>query len=402
VSIGNVPQINYVLRHCCLLIACHLQAARKRGFHIIGIMLFLPMAMRIRTLMLRKSPLPGSNKETDNMKTTSHRKKTEVNLRRRAALICAGLTLAAASAGAIAQANTGHTVSLVVPLAPGGIADITARPFAVPLAKELGQPVVVENRAGAGGAIGMSYAARQKPDGNTLLMALSSIVIIPEADKITGRPISYTLNQFTPIALVSADPTVLVVRADSPWKNIGDLIKAAKEKPGSLTYSSSGIYGTTHVAQAMLWQAAGVDMLHVPYSGGGPSMVALLAGQVDITAQAPGTVAQHVKSGKARILGTWGAERLKNFPDIPTFKEKGLDVEFYIWSGLFAPAGLPAQKLNQLRAAAKNAVHDPGFVASMNAMNTPIRFLEGADLDKFLEQDQKRLARVVKAMGKLE
>jgi tripartite-type tricarboxylate transporter receptor subunit TctC len=357
---------------------------------------------RLIRLHKKRAGNPADIRQRDNMKIDDTFNGTEVNRRRRTMLIGAGLALAAASTGAMAQANSGHTVSLIVPLAPGGIADITARPFAVPLAKELGQPVVVENRAGAGGAIGMSYAARQKPDGNTLLMALSSIVIIPEADKITGRPISYTLNQFTPIALVSADPTVLVVRADSPWKTIGDLLKAAKEKPGALTYSSSGIYGTTHVAQAMLWQAAGVDMLHVPYSGGGPSMVALLAGQVDITAQAPGTVAQHVKAGKARILGTWGVERLKNFPDVPTFKEKGLDVEFYIWSGLFAPAGLPPQKLAQLRAAAKNSVRDPGFVAAMNAMNTPIHFLEGAELDKFLEQDQKRLARVVKAMGKLE
>jgi tripartite-type tricarboxylate transporter receptor subunit TctC len=331
----------------------------------------------------------GRNGGADPQRRTAHR-------------LGAAVALAAAGTFSFAQTAGGPPISLVVPLAPGGIADITARPFAIPLAKELGQPVIVENRPGAGGAVGMSYAARQKPDGQTLLMALSSIVIIPEADKITGRPVSYTLNQFTPIALVSADPTVLVVRSDSPWKTIDDLIKAAKAKPGSLTYSSSGIYGTTHVAQAMLWQAAGVDMLHVPYNGGGPSMVALLAGQVDITAQAPGTVAQHVKSGKARILGTWGAERLKNFPDVPTFKEKGYDVEFYIWSGLFAPAGLTPQKLNQLRAAARNAVHDPGFIAAMNGMNTPIHYLEGAELDKFLEQDHKRLARVVKAMGKLE
>jgi tripartite-type tricarboxylate transporter receptor subunit TctC len=248
----------------------------------------------------------------------------------------------------------------------------------------------------------MSYAARQKPDGNTLLMALSSIMVIPEADKITGRPVSYTVSQFTPIALVSADPTVLAVRADSPFKTIEDLIRHAKEKPGSLTFSSSGIYGTTHVAQAMLWQAAGVEMLHVPYAGGGPSMVALVAGEVDITAQAPGTVNAHVKSGKVRVLGTWGRERLKNFPDVPTFKERGLDVEFYIWSGLFAPAGVTPQKKAQLLTAARAAVHDPAFVTAMNGMNTPLHYLEGAELDKFLEQDQKRLAKVVKAMGKLE
>ena len=316
--------------------------------------------------------------------------------------LCIAMALAVASPFALAQSGGGQAISLIVPLAPGGIADITARPLAIPLARELGQPVVVENRIGAGGAVGMAYAARQKPDGNTLLMALSSIVIIPEADKVVGRPPSYTLNQFTPIALVSADPTVLVVRANSPYKNIGDLIKDAKAKPRTLSFSSSGIYGTTHVAQAMLWQNAGVDMLHVPYNGGGPSMTALLGGQVDMTAQAPGTVAAHVKAGTVRVLGTWGAERLKAWPDVPTFREQGYDVEFYIWSGLFAPAGLPAAKLAQLRAAARASTRDPGFMGAMKTMDTPIHYLEGAELDRFLEQDHKRLAGVIKAMGKLE
>ena len=312
-----------------------------------------------------------------------------------------GCLLLAASTLALTQSGN-QSVSLVVPLAPGGIADITARPLAIPLAKELGQSVIVENRIGAGGAVGMAYVTRQKPDGNTLLMALSSIVIIPEADKISGKSPSYTMSQFTPIALISADPTVLVVRASSPWKTAADLIRDAKTRPRVISYSSSGIYGTTHVAQAMLWQAAGVDMLHVPYNGGGPSMTALLSGQVDVTAQAPGVVSAHLKAGTVRVLGTWGAERLKGLPDVATLKEQGLDVEFYIWSGLFAPAGLSTAKLTQLKAAARAASQDAGFVSAMSTMNTPIRYLEGAELDKFLEQDQKRLAGVVKAMGKLE
>lgn len=293
-------------------------------------------------------------------------------------------------------------VSLIVPLAPGGIADITARPLAVPLAKELGQPVIVENKIGAGGAIGMAYASKQKPDGNTLLMALSSILIIPESEKVSGRPQSYTMSNFTPIALVTADPTVLVVRASSPWKTVNDLIKDAKANPKKYSYSSSGIYGTTHVAQVMLWQAAGVDLLHVPYNGGGPSLTALLAGQVDVVAQAPGTAAAHQKAGTVRYLGTWGAERLKAYPELPTMKEQGYDVEFYIWSGLFSPAGLSPEKLTQLRKAAKNSINDPGFIAAMGGMNTPIKYLEGADLEKFIAQDQKRLATVIKNMGKLE
>jgi tripartite-type tricarboxylate transporter receptor subunit TctC len=326
-----------------------------------------------------------------------------VNQRRRTSIMAVGAAaLAAAAPSALAQTASGPTVTIIVPLAPGGIADLTARPLAAPLSRALGQPVIVENRAGAGGAIGMAYVARQKPDGNTLLMALSSFLTVPEADKVTGRPVSYQISQFSPIALVSADPTVLVVRADSPYKTIGDLLTYAKNNPGKLTASSSGVYGTTHVALSMLWQAAGVNVLHVPYSGGGPSMVALAAGEVDITAQAPGTVAAHMKTGKVRILGTWGTQRLTNYPDVPTFKEQGLDVQFHIWSALLAPAGLTPQKYEQLRNAARAAVHDPAFVSAMGAMNTPIHYLEGAELDKFLAQDHKRLAAVIKAMGKLE
>lgn len=299
-----------------------------------------------------------------------------------------------------AQANT--AVNLVVPLAPGGIADITARPFAIPLARELGQPVVVENRIGAGGAVGMAHVARQKPDGQTLLMALSSIVVIPESDKVSGRAPRYTMQQFTPIALITADPTVLVVRADSPYRTIDDLMRDAKARPGAISYSSSGIYGTTHLCQSMLWQNAGVHMLHVPFNGGGPSLTALLGRQVDLTAQAPGTVAPHLKSGAVRILGTWGAERLALFPEVKTFREQGFDVEFYIWSALFAPAGLSHDKLEKLRAAARSCVQDPHFVSAMAAMNTPIHYLEGAALQAYLDRDQQRLAAVVRKLGKLE
>ncbi|WP_051236370.1 Bug family tripartite tricarboxylate transporter substrate binding protein [Ottowia thiooxydans] len=309
----------------------------------------------------------------------------------------------ASTVPAWAQTDTSNRpVSLVVPLAPGGIADITARPFAIPLAKELGSTVLVENRIGAGGAVGIAHVARQKPDGQNLLLALSSIVLIPESDRVSGRPPRYTMKQFSPIALLTADPTVLVVRADSPYRTIDDVMKDAKARPGMVSFSSSGIYGTTHICQSMLWQAAGVNLLHVPYNGGAPSLTALLGNQVALTAQAPGTVAPHLKSGAVRILGTWGAKRLSALPDVKTFREQGYDVEFYIWTGLFAPAGLSDTKLTQLRSAARKSVQDPQFMAAMSSMDTPIHHLEGAALESFLELDQQRLAAVVQKLGKLE
>jgi len=293
-------------------------------------------------------------------------------------------------------------ITMVVPFAPGGIADITGRPLAQAMTRVLGQPIVIENRPGAGGGVGMVHVARQKPDGYTLLMALSSIVTIPEADRVSGRVPSYQMREFTPIALVSADPTVLIVRADSAWKSVADLMKDARSRPGKITYSSSGIYGTLHVAVEMLAQSAGARMLHVPFGGGGPAMTALLGGQVDVTAQAPGVASPHVKAGKVRLLGSWGAQRLTAFPDLPTMREAGFEAEFYIWSGVFAPAGLSGDVSSRVRGAVRDASADAGFVKAMATMETPIMHLQGAEFDAFLQRDSKRLAEVIGRMGRLE
>ena len=165
---------------------------------------------------------------------------------------------------------------------------------------------------------------------------------------------------------------------------------------------SSGVYGTTHTAFEMLAQSAGVQMLHVPYKGGGPAMTALLAGEVAITAQSPGVANPHVKSGKVRVLGSWGATRLPSIAEAPTMKELGYDVEFYIWAALFAPAGMPPDVLAKVRGAARQAVQDAKFRSSMAGMNTPINYMEGAEFDAFIAQDAKRLGEVVRRMGKVE
>lgn len=314
-----------------------------------------------------------------------------------------GLAIALAATLVHAQGFPTRPISMVVPFAPGGIADITGRPLAASMGKTLGQQVIVENKAGAGGAVGMAFAAKQPGDGYTVLMALSSIVIIPEADKVNERKPAYQVADFAPIALISADPTVLLVPADSPWKTLGDLIADAKARPGKISYSSSGVYGTTHTALEMFAQAAGIKLLHVPYKGGGPAMTALLTKEVDITAQAPGVGDPHVKAGKVRVLASWGGTRLPSIANVPTMKELGVDAEFYIWSGLFAPAGTPPDVLAKLREAARKAAReDPDFAKAMAGMNTPISFREGADFQAFIEQDAARLAKVIRAMGKVE
>src|SRR5690242_4633940 len=216
------------------------------------------------------------------------------------ALLAALVAMLALGAGA--QDYPNHPVTMIVPFPPGGVADITARPVAEAMGRFLQQTVVVENKSGAGGGIGMQYVARAKPDGYTVLLALSSISIIPEADKVLGREPMFQLAQLVPIARFTADPTVLAVRADSPYKSVADLVAAAKKAPGTIPFGSSGNYGTMHVPMEMLSQAAGVKMLHVPFTGAGPAIVALLGGQVDALATGPSTVTGHVRGGKVRVL----------------------------------------------------------------------------------------------------
>src|SRR3990172_7000302 len=253
-------------------------------------------------------------------------------------------------------------LNMIAPFPPGGVADIVGRPLAAAMEKTLKQPVVVVNRTGAGGAVGTTAAAKAAPDGYTILMALSSITIFPVSDPMNGRPAPYQLADFAPIALVTADPTVLVVAGDSPYRTIQDFIAAAKAYPNQMNYSSSGVYGTLHVAMEMFANAAGIKLFHVPYQGGGPAVTALLGGQVHALASGPAAAVGQIKGGKMRALAGWGDKRLALMPELPTFKELGYpEVEFYIWSGVFAPAATPAPVLARLREAVRAAVSDPPF-----------------------------------------
>lgn len=317
------------------------------------------------------------------------------------------VALLLAAASALCAAASGeyptHTVTMVVPFPPGGVADITARPLADVMGRLLGQTVVVENKSGAGGGVGMQYVAKARPDGYTILMALSSISIIPEADKVLGRDPMFQLSQLVPIARFTADPTVLAVRADSPYKSVADLVAAAKKSPGTIPFGSSGNYGTMHVPMEMLSQAAGVKMLHVPFTGAGPAIVALLGGQVDALATGPSTVTGHVRGGKVRVLATWGdSGRHPAFPDVPTLKELGYDVQFSQWTGLFVPAGTPEPVVAKLREAARAAVQDPAFKSALAKVETPIQYLDQPQFAAFWHDDARKLASAVQRIGRVD
>ena len=305
--------------------------------------------------------------------------------------------------GAAAQESyPSKPITLINPFPPGGVVDVVGRPLVAMLEKSLRQPVVMVNRTGAGGAVGFAAAAKAAPDGYTILMGLSSISIFPVSDRINGKTPPYELKEFAPVALITADPTVLVVRTDGPYQTVKDLVDAAKASPGKINYSSSGVYGTLHVSMEIFANAAGIKLFHVPYQGGGPAVTALLGGQVEALASGPAAAIGQIKAGKMRALASWSTERLALLPEIPTFKELGYDAEFYIWSGVLAPAATPAPIVNRLRDAVREAATSPEFKAAMEKVSTPVSYLDAPEFQKYWERDAARLQLALEKIGKVE
>ena len=303
---------------------------------------------------------------------------------------------------AFSQAFPTRPITMVVPFPPGGLADIVARPVAEAMSRDLGQPVVIENRAGAGGGIGMALAARAKPDGYTVLMALSSYSVIPEADALLGRSPMYAMADLRPVVRYTADPTVLAVRADAPWQTVKDFVDDARKRPGAINYGSSGNYGTMHVPMEILAHTAGIKMTHIPYTGAGPAVVALLGGQIDAVSTGPATVLQHVKAGKVRVLGHWGSGPLAALPDVPALKDAGFNAEYAQWSGLFIPAATPEPVAQRLRAAARAAAQDPKVREVIQGSGSPVLYLDTPEFEKYVQADVRRMVDVVKRIGKVE
>jgi tripartite-type tricarboxylate transporter receptor subunit TctC len=312
------------------------------------------------------------------------------------------LALLALSITGAAQDYPSKPITMVVPFPPGGVAEIVGRPLASIMEKSLKQPIVLINRPGAGGAVGMASVAKGPADGYTILMGLSSISIFPVSDRVQGRQPAYELRDFAPIALVTADPTVLVVRADGPYKTVKDFVDAAKANPGKINYSSSGVYGTLHVAMEIFADAAGIKLFHVPYQGGGPAVTALLGGQVEALASGPAAAIGQIRGGKMRALASWSTERLKLLPEIPTFKQLGYDAEFYIWTGVFLPAATPPPVIQKLRAAVKDAATSEDFKAAMEKVSTPVAYLDAPEFARYWERDAARLKTAVEKIGKVE
>jgi tripartite-type tricarboxylate transporter receptor subunit TctC len=314
-------------------------------------------------------------------------------------------TAAALTAGPVLaqEAYPSHAITIINAFPPGGVNDIVTRPLATVLESILKQPVVVETKAGAGGQVGAQVGASAKPDGYTLLSHNTGISGYAEVDKLFDRPPKATRADFITLARLVADPVVLLVNDQQPWKSLKEFVDDAKQRPNAILYSSGGLYGATHLPMALLSTAAGgLQMRHLPTNGGGPAITAILGNNVQATAQTVSASLTHIKAGKLRPLALYGGTRSKVLPDVPTLKELGYDVEYYLWVGLFAPKGTPPQVVSTLGSAIDKAAHGDQFTATLANLGLDLAYLNGADFATFWEADIKRVGEAVRAIGRVQ
>jgi len=305
------------------------------------------------------------------------------------------------SATSIAQeAWPSRPINIIVPFPPSGGADLATRPLASLLERTLKQPVLIINRPGAAGALGMVAAARSKPDGHTLMVTLPSLNILPEVDLLFEKAPAFTRDQFVPIARLTADPSLLVANPAAQWKSVKDLVAAARRLPGEMMYAHSGMYGPSHIPMEMFANVAGIRLQDVPYVGGAPAMAAVLGGHATMWASPPAIAAPHARAGRIRVFATWGAERNPMFPEAPTLIESGYNVEFYFWTGLFALRGTPEPVVRQLRDAVRQVATGDEYRNAMSKVLTPVAYLDAPEFQKFLDADARRIGEAVRSMRK--
>jgi tripartite-type tricarboxylate transporter receptor subunit TctC len=315
--------------------------------------------------------------------------------------IFAACALAVASSSS-AMAFPDGPVTLIVPFGPGGTSDQAARPLAAALERHWGQSVIVSNKPGAGSAIGMNAAATAQPDGHTLTIANPAYTLLPSTYKVLEENPTFDPAGLVPVARIANDPIVMVVKSDAPWQTFEEFMEDAKNRPGEISYASSGIYGAAHVPVSMLGHEADVEFNHVAYQGGGPSMTALLGGHVDMTVAGPAVAAPMIESGQIRPLAHTGKERLAIMPDVPAILDFEYSLEYYLWSGVFTSSAVPEDVLEQLRNDVKAAMEDPQYLEDMKTIGVPVQYLDGAAFAEVLAENAVAIEEAVTRIGKIQ
>lgn len=303
---------------------------------------------------------------------------------------------------ALAQdAYPSRPVTVINPFPPGGAADVVGRPLLAALEPLMKQPVVMETKAGAGGQVGAQFFATAKPDGYTMMINFVSLAGFPEVDKVYGRPVKFTRDDFIPVVRITAGPLVLMCNDQQPWKTANELIEDAKKRPNEIIFASSGLHGALHVPMALLNKAAGLQMKHLPTQGGGPSLMAVIGNNAHCAASGLSAAAGQVKAGKVRLLATFAEKRLQSQPDLPTVKELGYDVVSSLWAGIFAPKGTPQAIVDKWRTETKAAVAAPAFVQAMTNIGEEIAFLDQPEFKALWDVDAKRVEEAIRLIGKV-
>ena len=316
----------------------------------------------------------------------------------------------AASAAALAvspsfaqDAYPSRAITIISPFPPGGATEIVTRPLAAVVEPIVKQPVVLETKAGAAGAVGSQVAASAKPDGYTLLSHITSISAHSEVDRLFGRQPKFTRASFIPLARFVADPCVLLVNEQTPYKSLKELIDAAQKQPDQIIFSSSGLYGALHIPTALFMKAAGgLKMRHLPTQGGGPALTAFLGNNAQVLCSSISASLAQIKAGKARALASFGGKRSKALPDVPTMKELGYDLEYYLWVGLFAPKGTPEPAVAYLRKALQQAASSAQFKAALTNLGQELEYMDQPEFQKFWDDDAKRIEAAVQTIGRVE
>jgi tripartite-type tricarboxylate transporter receptor subunit TctC len=311
----------------------------------------------------------------------------------RRALIAAAAALVAGTA--FAQAYPSKPVTLIVPNPPGGVVDTSARLLGEPLAKLLGQPVVIENKGGASGNIAYQQVALAPKDGHTLLISYSAYHV---GNPAMFSKLPWAQKDFVPVALLTAATNMITAHPSVPANTLKEFIAYAKANPGKLNYASQGNGSLAHVGTELFAITTGTDMIHVPYKGSGPAIQDVLGGQVQVFVTTPPSVMQHVQAGKLKAYAVTGKTRHPGVPTVPTAAEAGLPgFELEAWVGLFAPAGTPPAVVQQLSSQVKAALATPEAKAVAERTGIEIRYLDPAGLQALVDKETKYWGDVIKA-----
>ena len=307
-----------------------------------------------------------------------------------------GAVAAALPMSLLAQGSSypNRPIELIVPAGAGGGTDVLARVFADVARKHLPQPVTVVNRPGASGMIGHGEMINAKPDGYKIAMVFAEIVIVPHMGL---TKLSY--EDFVPIAQLNADPAAVTVRADAPWKTIEEFLAAAKEKNGTMSMGNSGPGSIWHLAAAAIEDKTGVKFNHISFSGAAPAALSLLGGHLDAVAVSPGEVAAHVQGGKMRTLAVAADKRLKGFDNVPTFKERGLDISLGTWRGLAAPKGTPPDVLATLALAARKCADEPALKEGLERLSMGWSYADAETFRANMKRDNDYFKGLVGKLG---